>query len=56
MVCSLGLTKMSLPNQTVINETTWAHGSFGKMAKTRRPISNGKTWLLGFGTAKQLVE
>ena len=39
MVCSLGLTKISLLNQTDINETNWAHGSFGKMAKTRRSIS-----------------
>ena len=41
-----GLTKMSLANQTVINETNWANGSFGKMATTRRSISAGGNRML----------
>ena len=36
MFCSFGRTKISRTNHAVINETTWAHGAFGKMAKTDR--------------------
>jgi len=45
---------MPLTNQTVISETTWAHGSFGKMVKTRRSISTGKNMVAGWLLIRQI--
>ena len=37
-----GKLRLQQATATVINEATWARGSFGKMAKTRRSIATGK--------------